>query len=154
MALEIERKFKLKQPAVLAGVKGKRLMQAYVAKGAVMVRVRIHEDEDQAWLTLKTAPVSVGACHEWEYAIPKADALEMARQPGAYALEKTRYLVEHGGFTYEVDQYHGGLTGLYTVEVELPSTTVALELPDWVGEELTGQKAWSNEALALNGWPQ
>lgn len=151
MAMEIERKFKLRTPAVLDSLKGSHFLQAYLAKGSVLVRVRVADDK--AWLTLKGQPLSTLSRPEWEYEIPVADAEEMARQPGAYALEKTRYFIEHHGHTFEVDRYHGGLDGLYTVEVEMESEKTLLTLPDWVGEEITGNKAWDNESLARNGWP-
>ena len=107
MGLEIERKFKLQSPAILDGLQGQSFLQAYLAKGAVLLRVRV--TGDRAWLTLKGQPLSSLSRPEWEYDIPVADAREMARQPGAYALEKTRYCVEHAGHTFEVDCYHGGI---------------------------------------------
>ena len=151
MTLEIERKFKVKNPEILHGLKGTHFLQAYLTKGAVLVRVRV----TQGWakLTLKSGRIGLGACHEWEYDIPLDDGIAMARQPGAYALEKTRFFIEHAGHTFELDQYHGGLTGLYTVEVELEDIAAAVDLPDWIGEEVTGQRAWDNESLARNGWP-
>ena len=151
MAMEIERKFKLKSAAVVESLQGRHFLQAYLAAGALLVRVRV--SNDTAWLTLKGRPVSTMSRPEWEYEIPVADAREMTRQPGAYALEKTRYLIDHDGHTFEVDQYHGGLDGLYSVEVEMDSEMTLVNLPDWVGEEVTGNKAWDNESLARNGWP-
>lgn len=151
MGMEIERKFKLKFTAVLEGLSGSHFLQAYLAKGSVLVRVRVAENK--AWLTLKGQPLSTLSRPEWEYEIPMDDAKEMAKQSGAYSLEKTRYFIEHKGHTFEVDQYHGGLEGLYTVEVEMDSETSSVDLPDWVGEEVTGDRAWDNESLARNGWP-
>ena len=151
MAMEIERKFKLKTLSVLEGHTGSHFLQAYLAKGAVLVRVRVCDD--QAWLTLKGQPVSTLSRPEWEYEIPVSEAREMASQSGAYSLEKTRYFIEHKGHTFEVDRYHGGLEGLYTVEVEMDSETTFVELPEWVGEEVTGKRGWDNESLAKNGWP-
>jgi len=151
MGMEIERKFKLRSTSILEGRSGSHFLQAYLAKGAVLLRVRV--SDDKAWLTLKGQPVSTMSRPEWEYEIPVADAKEMARQPGAYGLEKTRYFIEHMGHTFEVDTYHGGLEGLHTVEVEMESETTSVTLPDWVGEEVTGNRAWDNESLARNGWP-
>lgn len=151
MGLEIERKFKLKSTAVLEGLSGSQFLQAYLAKGSVLVRVRVAEKK--AWLTLKGQPLSTLSRPEWEYEIPVSDAREMAKQSGAYSLEKTRYFIEHKGHTFEVDQYHGGLEGLYTVEVEIDSETSLVDLPEWVGEEVTGNRAWDNESLARSGWP-
>lgn len=151
MGMEIERKFKLKSTAVLEGLSGNHFLQAYLAKGSVLVRVRVAENK--AWLTLKGQPLSTLSRPEWEYEIPVDDAKDMAKQSGAYGLEKTRYFIEHKGHTFEVDQYHGGLEGLYTVEVEIDSETSSVDLPEWVGEEVTGDHAWDNESLARNGWP-
>jgi adenylate cyclase len=151
MGIEIERKFKLKSPGVLEGLKGSHFLQAYLAKGSVLVRVRVADDK--AWLTLKGQPLNAMSRPEWEYEVPVADAVAMTKQPGAYALEKTRFCIEHGGHIFEVDQYHGGLAGLYSVEVEMASENVQVTLPEWVGEEVTGNKAWDNESLARNGWP-
>ncbi len=151
MGMEIERKFKLKFTSILEGRSGSHFLQAYLAKGAVLLRVRV--SDDKAWLTLKGQPVSTMSRPEWEYEIPVTDAKEMAKQPGAYGIEKTRYFIEHMGHTFEVDRYHGGLEGLHTVEVEMESETTAVTLPDWVGEELTGNRAWDNESLACNGRP-
>lgn len=151
MAMEIERKFQLKTPAVLEGRSGSYFLQAYLAKGAVLLRVRICDD--QAWLTLKGQALSAMSRPEWEYAIPVTDAREMARQPGAYSLEKTRYVIEQNGHHFEVDRYHGALEGLYSVEVEIDAEHTRVTLPDWVGEEVTGNKDWDNESLARIGWP-
>jgi adenylate cyclase len=151
MGLEIERKFKLASIAILEGRTGSHFLQAYLAKGAVLLRVRV--SDDRAWLTLKGQPLSTMSRPEWEYEIPVRDAKEMAQQPGAYGLEKTRYFIEHLGHTFEVDRYHGGLDGLHTVEVEMNSESTQVTLPDWVGEEVTGHRAWDNESLARNGWP-
>ena len=151
MAQEIERKFRLKDPSVLDGLKGERYMQAYLADGPLAIRVRVADD--RAWLTIKGRQ-SAGVCDEWEYSIPREDALAMAARPGVFFLDKTRYRIEQAGWVFEVDQYHGGLTGLFSVEVELPDIKAAVRLPEWVGEELTGRDDWSNLSLAKNGWPR
>jgi CYTH domain-containing protein len=152
MAMEIERKFKLKTPDLLDGLTGSYFLQGYLAKGSVLVRVRVAAET--AWLTLKGQALSSMSRPEWEYEIPVADAMEMARQPGVYALEKTRYLIAQNGHTFEVDRYHGALEGLYSVEVEMNSENTQVTLPDWVGEEVTGNKAWDNESLARLGCPE
>ena len=47
MAMEIERKFKLKTLSVLEGHTGSHFLQAYLAKGAVLVRVTAGVDQSQ-----------------------------------------------------------------------------------------------------------
>lgn len=151
MPREIERKFLLKDPTAIDGHTGVALSQAYLSSGGVSVRVRT--SSDTAWLTLKTTEPGMSR-KEFEYEIPMADAREMLALPGLLGkLTKTRYAIEHAGFTFEVDIFAGPLKGLATVEVELPSEDTPVSLPDWVGEELTHRKDYSNESLARYGLP-
>ena len=57
--------------------------------------------------------------------------------------------------TIEVDVYEGSLEGLVVAEVEFESEDEAgeFEPPAWVGEELTGDPRYANEALAVDGLP-
>jgi CYTH domain-containing protein len=94
--------------------------------------------DDRATLTVKsehTGPVR----SEFEYAIPVADAEEMlGTMCDDRVLEKTRSYVSHDGLTWEIDVYEGLLEGVVIAEVELDRADRMLELPDWVGREVTG----------------
>ena len=64
-------------------------------------------------------------------------------------VEKIRYLVQGSdGLVWEVDEFEGALAGLVLAEVELPSSQTEVALPSWVGQEITGLRSWSNQALA------
>lgn len=63
-------------------------------------------------------------------------------------IEKTRYTVDFEGFTWEVDVFEGAYRGLVTAEVEMTSEDDAPSLPTWLGREVTGDKRYSNQALA------
>jgi CYTH domain-containing protein len=41
-----------------------------------------------------------------------------------------------------IDVYKGILSGIILAEVELPSETARLELPHWIGREVTGEAAY------------
>lgn len=153
MPLEIERKFFVPDTSFLQGRKGVRLRQAYLASGALTVRVRVAED-GRAWLTCKGTAQGMSRA-EFEYAVPLEDALAMAALPGVRMLEKVRYAVDFDGCTWDVDVYEGELSGLHTAEVEAFSEDAAAKvlLPSWVGQELTGQRAWDNDMLASSGRP-
>ena len=151
MALEIERKFLLKKTPCLVGADYQKMTQGYLGYGPLTTRVRISSfngEYPNAWLTIKSPPVTTSACNEWEYEIPAAEAREILNQPGIMLLDKTRYHVIHLGEEWEVDEYHGSLQGLWTAEIELPCEGAPVELPDWIGEEITGRREWSNECLA------
>ena len=70
---------------------------------------------------------------------------------------KKRYLVPlEQGLTAEVDLYEGSLSGLMTTEVEFPSLEAAEQFvpPEWFGRDVSGEKAYKNTSLSLNGMPK
>ena len=58
-------------------------------------------------------------------------------------LEKVRHYVSYAGLTWEIDVYEGLLKGVVIAEVELDRDDRLLELPDWVGKEITGDLRYS-----------
>lgn len=146
MPKEIERKFLVQDLSVLNGLVGTPITQGYVASGGLLVRAR--RAGDQAFLTLKGPRVGL-SCDEFEYPIPVADALAMLESYSTGgALSKTRYLVPVGAHTFEVDVFEGGLSGLVVAEVELSDETEAVELPTWLGREVSHDMAYTNFNLA------
>ena len=62
---------------------------------------------------------------------------------------KTRYnKLGSDGLLWEIDEFEGSLAGLILAEVELESQDQDVEIPTWIGMELTGLGNWSNAALA------
>lgn len=150
MALEIERRFLIATDGwrAHAGVP-MPLRQAYLAASAdgVTVRVRLG-GADQAWLTLKAAADASGLVrHEFEYSIPVADA-EALWSLAPHRLAKTRCALELGGGDWVVDCFEAENAPLLIAEVELPQADSPLEIPDWCGQEITGDGRWSNAQLA------
>jgi adenylate cyclase len=109
--------------------------------------VRVRVAGDRGFLTIKG--ITVGASRsEYEYSIPVADALEMLANLCLRPLiEKRRYRVEHGGLTWEVDVFFGDNEGLVLAEVELDDETQQIDLPPWVGREVTGDARFYNANL-------
>lgn len=154
MALEIERKFLVGNGAWRAGVEtSSRIVQAYVAlDGDVSVRIRIR-DGLRARLTVKVGQSGLTR-DEFEYSVPLDDARRMVETSRHRVVEKTRHIVPHEGFVWEVDAYEGALAGLVIAEVELRAETDDPALPAWLGREVTGESAWSNATLAERGLPE
>ncbi|MGK6311835.1 CYTH domain-containing protein [Neorhizobium sp. DT-125] len=148
MAKEIERKFLVKGDGWRSEVSSSSaFLQAYVASGDDRsVRIRIM-DGARARLTIKLGRNLV-ARDEFEYDIPLADAEEMSANAVGIVLEKTRHEVLHEGYTWEVDVYEGTYKGLVVAEVEMEDEDAEPELPDWVGEEITGDRRYSNVVMA------
>lgn len=158
MGTEIERKFLPKGDAwkrVIDG-SGAIIRQGYLSsRKECTVRVRLKGE--RAWITVKGP--NVGASRpEFEYPIPLADAtfmLDSLCDPAQ--IEKTRYVVRQNGVAFEIDEFHAGNTGLVLVEVELTSEDQAVPLPEWIGEEVTGDSRYYNSSLARSPyqhWPE
>lgn len=147
MAKEIERKFLVGDvdAALADAVKCRHIMQGYLsANPDATVRVRLADD--QGFITVKSR--NRGAVrNEWEYPIPAADVREMLELSQTRVIDKTRHLVPYGGLTWEVDVFHSH-PGLVLAEVELPAADTPVDLPPWIGEEVTDNPAYFNSNLA------
>ncbi len=149
--IEIEHKFLVIDDGWRGQIHGIRYRQGYISVSeTATVRVRI--GADSAYLTLKGQPEPGGISRpEFEYPVPVADAIEIMDQLcGGATVEKTRYRIPFKGFTWDVDEFHGGHQGLVLAEIELSREGQAFERPEWVGEEVTGDYRYSNAWLARN----
>jgi adenylate cyclase len=149
MATEIERKFLVVGNGWRPLGSGKLYCQGYIpTQGKQTVRVRIVGD--QGYLTLK-GPAAGLSRPEFEYRIPVEDAqalLEtLCQRP---FIEKTRYRIPIGQVVWEVDEFTGDNTGLILAEVELQSEDQSVDLPDWIGPEVTGDPRYYNANLVNN----
>lgn len=152
MAIEIERKFLVTGDAWReAVIRQQTMRQGYlnrVAADGSKASVRIRIAGDEAFLNIKQAVTGTSRL-EFDYGVPVPDAAEMldelCQQP---LIEKTRYWVEHGGFTWEVDVFHGENSGLIVAEIELPDERTEFAKPDWAGREVTDQRRYYNVALS------
>jgi len=149
MGIEIERKY------LVAGdgwrdlvTATQQLRQGYLtAGGGVVVRVRTVDDRI-GYLTVK-AGGSALARAEFEYEIPIADARQMLGYSRGTQVEKLRHTLDLPGGDWVVDEFQGRHAGLRIAEVELQSDTAPLELPDWIGDEVTGDPQYYNSSLAM-----
>ncbi len=150
MVKEIERKFLVADDGWKAGVgETNSFLQAYIATGDDRsIRVRII-DGKRARLTIKIGRDML-VRDEFEYDIPVSDAEELMQAAIGIVLEKTRHKVDYRGFTFEVDEFAGFYHGLVVAEVEMRSENDKPDLPAWLGREVTGDKRYSNMAMATN----
>ena len=151
MHTETERKFLVKNDSYKASAtKAYRICQGYIAHdGGNTVRVRIRDDK--GFLTIKGPSATGLSRSEWEMEIPVMDAEALMELCLGGKIDKTRYLVpEQGGLLcFEVDEFHGDNEGLTEAEIELPDPEAAFTKPDWLGEEVTGDKRYYNSHLTV-----
>jgi adenylate cyclase len=129
-------------------------MQGYLYAGADGPTVRVRVAGQKAFLTIK-GPSEGLARLEFEYAIPPDDARHMLKSlAGGRVIEKTRYLVEHAGHTWEVDVFAGRNSGLIVAEVEIAHPDEPVVLPGWVAEEVSFDHRYANAYLSLHPWSE
>ena len=83
-----------------------------------------------------------------EYAIPTVDAEELISLRRSHIIEKVRHVVPYSNLNWEVDVFSGENQGLILAEIELPDENHQIELPAWIGREVTGQDQYYNGTLA------
>ncbi len=148
MAKEIERKFLVINDSWRdQATSATAMRQAYLSVNHDRsIRVRTSNDET-AKLTVKFGKTAL-VRDEFEYDIPLEDAVEMISFAVGSVIEKVRYTVEIAGFTWEIDVFEGAFQGLVIAEVEMRSEDDRPKLPTWLGREVTGDRRYSNQALA------
>jgi adenylate cyclase len=147
MGQEIERKFKVIGDTWRSLGTGSLYRQGYIPTvDERTVRVRLVGE--QGYLTLK-GPATGMVRPEFEYPIPAQDAIEILDTLCTPPLiEKIRYRVPIQDLTWEIDEFLGTNSGLILAEVELTHASQALDLPPWVGEEVTDDPRYFNVNLA------
>lgn len=148
MGNEIERKFLVKSNDWEELVtQSNAFAQGYLSTSAkATVRVRVIDDQD-AVVTLKGKPVGL-VRQEYEYAVPLQDGLELLEMSRPNVVEKVRHLVPIGSVTWEIDVFSGGHEGLVLAEVELEHENQEVEIPPWIGKEVTDDDRYANASLS------
>jgi adenylate cyclase len=150
MAQEIERKFLVKGEFKNLAKKETRITQGYLSSVPERT-VRVRLKGEKGFITIKGIGNESGASrYEWEKEIPTEEVKELLKicEPGV--IDKTRFLVEAGEHTYEVDEFYGDNEGLTVAEVELNSEDEKFDKPEWLGEEVTGDVKYYNSMLMKN----
>ena len=150
MAQEIEKKFLVAGEFKESAKKATRITQGYLSSVPERT-VRVRVKGDKGYITVKGIGNDSGASRfEWEKEIPVEDVRDLLKicEPGV--IDKTRYLVDCDGHTFEVDEFYGDNEGLVVAEVELSDENDAFTRPSWLGEEVTGDKKYYNSMLMKN----
>jgi CYTH domain-containing protein len=146
VSVEIERKFLVHGEDWRTQASGILYAQGYLAadpERTVRVRIAGH----QGYLTIKGA--SIGCSRpEFEYPIPIADAQELLSLCQLPPIQKFRFTLTFADMIWEVDEFLGSNQGLILAEVELTDANQTIQLPSWVGAEVTGDLRYYNSNLA------
>ena len=149
--LEIERKFLVKgDDYKQQAYSHSHIQQGYICSShGRTVRVRIRDE--RGYLTIK-GPSENGGLSRYEFekeiSLDEAEHLMQLCEPGI--IDKTRWLVKSGRHTFEVDEFFGENEGLVMAEVELGAEDESYEKPDFIGQEVTGDRRYYNSHLRKN----
>lgn len=152
MALEIERKFLVAGDFKSVATSHTRIVQGYICSergSTVRVRLRSGDEGGRGYITIKGPSTDNGLTrYEFEKEITVDEALSLLTlcEPGI--IEKVRWLVPTAdGHTFEVDEFHGENEGLVMAEIELATADETFDRPEWLGEEVTGDRRYYNSQL-------
>jgi len=152
MAIEIERKFLVRDDSWRDGTVGTEYRQGYLAV-TPHCSVRVRVADDQAWLTIKSGD-SGPRRHEYEYPVPLRDADGLLALCQPVVISKTRYLVACGAHRWEIDEFHGENSGLVVAEIELEDEDESFDKPRWLGKEVSDDVRYYNAALSKRPYRQ
>lgn len=159
LPLEIERKFLIEYPDLnelekLSGGDFSDISQTYLAsEKGTSERVRARTKNGVTVYTHNTKiKLSAMKRIELEDEVSHDEYAELLKRadPKCRTIEKVRYCVPYGGFTFEIDVFPFWSDKAF-MEVEMPSENTAVELPDFVKiiREVTDDNRYTNHALAI-----
>lgn len=150
MSQEIERKFLVTGEYKSLASKSYCILQGYISS-APDCTVRIRIKGERGFITIKGKSNASGMSrYEWEKEIPINEAQELLKLCKSGIIEKTRYEVIVGNHTFEVDEFYGENEGLTLAEVELKYETESFLRPEFLGDEVTGDKRYYNGKLSAH----
>jgi len=156
MGIEIERKFLVRKELWTPPASGTRFRQGYLCLDPERT-VRVRLAGETGYLTIKGRTQN-GARAEFEYPIPPQEARDLLDRLCLRPLiEKVRYRIKVDTHLWEVDKFFGENDGLLLAEVELSDFAEKVELPNWVGREVTDDPRYYNASLIrqpFRGWAE
>jgi adenylate cyclase len=157
MAIEIERKFRVRDDSWREQVSSRTLLrQGYIANTA-RASVRVRLAGEAGWLSVKAMTSGMSRA-EYEAEIPALEADEMLeRLCEGPLIEKWRHIVIYQGSRWEIDEFLGANAGLVIAELELAAEDTPFAAPPWLGIEVTHDERYYNFRLSARpyrSWPE
>ena len=145
MGKEIEHKYLVKNDSFkMSSLENHMIIQGYLSKDPERtVRVRIFDDK--GFLTVKGKTIGDTRL-EFEYEIPFQEARSLLKLCIGIPVEKRRWIVKHERNIWEIDEFIN--RDIPTIaEIELSQSTYDYPLPEFIGEEVTGNPKFYNSNL-------
>lgn len=147
MSIEIERKYLVKNNNWIPKT-SHIIKQGYLNRDKDrVVRVRIFDNAGYITIKGKTKGIERS---EFEYEIPLSDAEQLLNMCEKPILEKKRSIVIFDTKKWEIDQFQGENEGLVIAEIELENINEVINLPPWIGIEVSDDPKYYNSNLIYN----
>lgn len=155
MIIEIERKYLVKYLPEHYDFKY-NIISGYTSKEtSSRVNYIFNDSFEEGFVTFKSKGTL--SRKEYEYKIDPKEAKEMVNDKSIcpFVIKKERREINIDNLLWEVDVYepllfNGQELSLVLAEVELTKEDQKIDLPDWIGEEVTEFKKYKNHYLAIN----
>ena len=151
--MEIERKWLIDIndiPYDLSKCESLLIEQAYISFSPV-IRIRKISNKNEYILTIKSSSTDNGLSRqEYEFNISEDQYNELLNKKDGIVLSKTRYRVNLDKYVLEIDLFNEPYQGLGYCEIEFETVEEAKSFTplSWFKRELTGDKRFTNSALA------
>ena len=146
MNLEIERRFLVDESSFKFPIKKKRIKQAYLLSDSKQA-LRVRKIESDYFLTYKYKKSGINR-YEFEYPISKDDGDKLISLSDTYVIVKDRYYKNINDHLWEIDVFLNENKGLIIAELELSDENEKINLPDWIGEEISTDEKYLNFNLS------
>jgi len=149
MNLEIERRFLIKNNKWRKYIINQVLIvQGYLSSNNDGWIVRLRSENKQFKLTLKKHIIQSTSL-EFDFEINSNQGNQILSNIKD-KIEKERFYLKINGKNWVVDIFQNGNAPLEIAEIELESEQETIIIPDFISEEITGIKMFSNYQLSIN----
>ena len=146
MNLEIERRFLVNESNLILPKSKKRIKQAYLFSDSKQA-LRVRMIDSAYFLTYKYKKTGINR-YEFEYPIPKEDGDKLMTLSNGFIIVKDRYYIDIDKHTWEIDIFCAENEGLIIAEIELNDENENINLPNWIGSEISTDEKYFNFNLS------
>ena len=146
MNLEIERRFLINESNFTLPRVKKPIKQAYLFSDSNQA-LRVRMIEEECFLTYKYKKSAINR-YEFEYSISQEDGEKLLSLSDNFIITKERYYRKIDKHLWEIDVFHGENEGLVIAEIELEDENEKINIPNWVGMEISNDERYFNFNLS------
>ena len=146
MNLEIERRFLINESNFTLPRVKKPIKQGYLFSDSNRA-LRVRMIREEYILTYKYKKSAINR-YEFEYPISQEDGEKLLSLSDNFIITKERYYRKIDKHLWEIDVFHGENEGLVIAEIELEDENEKINIPNWVGIEISNDERYFNFNLS------